>query len=202
MSRTGTFLSPTVSKDALQARRNSPDAWDDGRVELSTGYVSDIDLYRVKLPVTLGDVMTKKMKMKIKEEEEEEEKGRRMENGYDGGCSDDYDDDDDETIRSIGMFNELLLQAAMMMMMTMGQSQLNSSQSDRKSDGSYSPNVEIPLFRSGNPVIDTSRLNKYGFISATKDGFISLQEGFMSIVQEPGDLILIPPGCWHQVSCR
>ena len=190
----------------------------------------------MKLPVTLGDVMTKKMEMEMKKKKkkkmkikEEEEKGRRMENGYDGGCSDDYDDDD-ETIRSIGMFNELLLQAAMMMM-TMGQSQLNSSQSDRKSDGSYSPNVEIPLFRSGNPVIDTGRLNKYGFISATKDGFIStndglisakdgfvsakdgfisatkdgfisLQEGFMSIVQEPGDLILIPPGCWHQVSCR
>jgi hypothetical protein len=176
---TGTFLSPTASKDVLQARRNSPDAWDDGRVELSTGYVSDIDLYRVKLSLTLGDAMMMMMK--------EGERRRGNENEDDSGCSD--GDDSEKIIRSIGMFNDLLVQAAMAMKQN---HHPNSCQSDRNSD-SYSSSLEIPLFQSGNTVIDTGTLD---------DGLISLQEGFMSIVQEPGDLILIPPGCWHQVSCR
>jgi hypothetical protein len=169
--------------------------------------VSDIDLYRVKLSVTLGDAMMMLMMMM-----KEIERGRENANEDDIGCSDGDDghgDDNQKIIRSIGMFNDLLVQAAMTMRLN---HHTNSCQSDKNSD-SYSSNLEIPLFQSGNPVIDIGTLDdglislKDGLISldngliSLKDGLISLQEGFMSIVQEPGDLILIPPGCWHQVSC-
>ena len=149
----------------------------------------------MKLSVTLGDAMMLMMMMMMKERG----RGRGNENEDDSGCSDVDDgqgDDNEKIIRSIGMFNHLLVQAAMAMRKN---HHPNSCQSDRNSD-SYSSNLEIPLFRSGNPVIDTGTLDD-GLISLD-DGLISLQEGFMSIVQEPGDLILIPPGCWHQVSCR
>jgi len=147
----------------------------------------------VKLSVTLGDAMMMLMMMK------EIERGRENAKEDDIGCSDGDDghgDDNEKIIRSIGLFNDLLVQAAMAMRLN---HHPNSCQSDKNID-SYSSNLEIPLFQSGNPVIDIGTLDD-GLISL-KDGLISLQEGFMSIVQEPGDLILIPPGCWHQVSCR
>ena len=141
----------------------------------------------MKLSVTLGDAMMMMMMMM-----KEIERGRGNANEDDSGCSDGDDghgDDNQKIIGSIGLFNDLLVQTAMAMRLN---HHPNSCQSDKNID-SYSSNLEIPLFQSGNPVIDTGNLD---------DGLISLKDGLMSIVQEPGDLILIPPGCWHQVSCR
>jgi len=214
---------------------NSPDAWDDGRVQLSTGYISDVDLYREKLSITLGDLTKMEMKRRIERREMKRRmRGKEMgdddsdnDGGY-GDYEDDHHDGDEDEFSRVGLFNKLIFRAAMMIT---GQIQLNSSNhsnrnddTDSSSDNSiqstyhndddgddvsksilHTPtNIEsicnTPLFRSGNPVIDIGSV-KDGLISA-KYGFSSLQDGFMSVIQEPGDLILIPPGCWHQVICR
>jgi len=39
----------------LKARRNAPEAWDQGRYNISAGWVSDIDLFKYKVPLAIKE---------------------------------------------------------------------------------------------------------------------------------------------------
>jgi hypothetical protein len=113
------------------AYRTVPDAWETERYNLSAGWVSGVDLYKVKLPPTpLSPPLSP----------------------------------------PVSTLNARWTSALIALDVS----------SPRP------PNLGVPAFTSGDPGIDLCSDERFA-------------EGAIQIVQEEGDLIVIPPRVWHQV---
>eukprot|EP01038_Epipyxis_sp_PR26KG_P011706 gene11706-15671_t len=163
--------------DLLGSKRNAPDAWsgiisNDSNLikkdyKISAGWVSDVDLYNVKLENSLHNLVLK-FSRKIMPSIQSNSSFKKLLN-----LAIEYDNSlpSKQKILSTSLNNHWI-----------------TGLKEQDSTNDKHPNYyTIPIF--------TSNDNNVNFCDKNN----SISSGSIQIIQEEGDLILIPPKMWHQV---